>query len=39
VSTAAAVRPGDALRLRFADGEAGVVAEGGKATRQGRLPL
>jgi exodeoxyribonuclease VII large subunit len=39
VSAAAAVRPGDTLRLRFADGEARAVAEGGKASRQGRLPL
>ncbi|MBV8398349.1 MAG: exodeoxyribonuclease VII large subunit, partial [Acetobacteraceae bacterium] len=39
VTVAASVRPGDPLRLRFADGEAAVVAEGGAAGRQGRLPL
>jgi exodeoxyribonuclease VII large subunit len=39
VTLAAGVRPGGALRLRFSDGEARVVAENGKSSRQGRLPL
>ncbi len=40
LTTAAAVRPGAPLRLRFADGEVGATAEGGgKPERQGRLSL
>jgi exodeoxyribonuclease VII large subunit len=39
VTTASAVRPGARLKLRFADGEVGVVAEGSGAKRQGSLPL
>jgi exodeoxyribonuclease VII large subunit len=40
LTTAASVRPGAPLRLRFADGEVGATADGsGKAERQGRLEL
>jgi exodeoxyribonuclease VII large subunit len=39
LTTAAAVRPGTRLRLRFADGEVGATAEGSAVTRQGQLPL
>jgi exodeoxyribonuclease VII large subunit len=38
LTTAAAVRPGARLKLRFADGEVGATADGGgKPDRQGRL--
>jgi exodeoxyribonuclease VII large subunit len=37
LTSAAAVRPGARLRLRFADGEVGAIAE--CPERQGRLPL
>jgi len=40
LTTAAAVRPGARLRVRFADGEVGATADGGgKPDRQGRLSL
>ena len=40
LTTAATVRPGARLRLRFADGEVGATADGGgKPERQGRLSL
>jgi exodeoxyribonuclease VII large subunit len=40
LTTAAAVKPGAHLRLRFADGEVGATADGGrKADRQAQLPL
>ena len=40
LTSAAAVRPGARMRLRFADGEVKVTADGGRpADRQGLLPL
>ena len=40
LTSAAAVRPGTKLRLRFADGEVGAIAEGGRRSdRQGDLGL
>jgi exodeoxyribonuclease VII large subunit len=39
LTSAVAVTPGARLRLRFADGEVGATADGGKAERQGRLPI
>jgi exodeoxyribonuclease VII large subunit len=40
LTSAGAVKPGTRLKLRFADGEVGATAEGGrKADRQGQLPL
>jgi len=40
LTSAGAVRPGARLRLRFADGEVGAMADGGgKEKRQGMLPL
>jgi exodeoxyribonuclease VII large subunit len=40
ITSAAAIQPGDRLRLRLADGEVRATADGGKAsTRQGSLPL
>src|SRR5271165_5772269 len=39
ITSAAGVRPGMALRLRFADGEARATANGGRSDRQGRLDL
>ena len=40
LTQAADVAPGVRLRLRFADGEVRATADGGgKATRQGRLPI
>ncbi len=40
VGTAAAVAPGERLRLRFADGEVKATADGGKRPeKQGQLPL
>ena len=40
LTSAAEVKPGARLRLRFADGEVGATADGGRATdRQGRLPI
>jgi exodeoxyribonuclease VII large subunit len=40
LTSAAAVKPGAALRLRFADGEVRATADGGRrADRQGSLPL
>jgi exodeoxyribonuclease VII large subunit len=40
LTSAGAVKPGARLRLRFADGEAGATADGGrKPDRQGRLPF
>jgi len=38
LTSAAAIRPGAPLRLRFADGEVGATADSGP-TRQGQLPL
>jgi exodeoxyribonuclease VII large subunit len=40
ITAASAIKPGDRLRLRLADGEVRATADGGKAgTRQGSLPL
>ncbi len=40
LTSAAAVKPAARLRLRFADGEVGATADGGRAAdRQGRLPI
>jgi exodeoxyribonuclease VII large subunit len=40
LTSAAAVKPGARLKLRFADGEVGATADGGrKMDRQGQLPL
>jgi exodeoxyribonuclease VII large subunit len=40
ITQAASVKPGARMRLRFADGEIGATADGGKpADRQGLLPL
>jgi len=40
LTSAQAIKPGAALRIRFADGEARATADGGKArSRQGSLPL
>ena len=39
LSTASAVKPGAALRLRFADGEVRATAQGKGEERQTRLPL
>ncbi len=39
ITRAASVRPGAALRVRFADGEIRVTAAGGRDGRQGALPL
>jgi len=40
LTSAGAVKPGARLRLRFADGEVGATADGGrKSDRQGQLPL
>jgi exodeoxyribonuclease VII large subunit len=40
LTSAAAVKPGARLSLRFADGEVGAVADGGRAAdRQGKLPV
>ena len=39
LTSAAAIAPGSSLRLRFADGEVGAKADGGKPIRQGSLPL
>ncbi len=39
LTSAAAIAPGSALRLRFADGELGARADGAKPVRQGSLPL
>jgi len=39
LTQAADVAPGARLRLRFADGEVRATADGGKTTRQGRLPI
>jgi exodeoxyribonuclease VII large subunit len=40
MTNSAAVKPGARLRLRFADGEVGATADGGRASdRQGKLPI
>jgi exodeoxyribonuclease VII large subunit len=40
LTSAAEVKPGARLRLRFADGEVGATADGGRVVdRQGRLPI
>ncbi len=39
VTSAAQVVPGGRLRLRFGDGEAGVIADGAARTKQGMLPI
>jgi len=40
LTSAAAVKPGARLRLRFADGEVGAAADGGRAAdRQGKLAI
>jgi exodeoxyribonuclease VII large subunit len=39
VTSAASIQPGAALRITFADGGVDATADGGRASRQGRLPL